>query len=182
MKLGLCLLLFSISSIAWIEDEFCKSVLEKIKTNNLDFSYSQQEIDYMKFCQKDGYNLLHLWSMYSKNIKWALFLIDKAKIPCDNYYLQRNPLMDAVSCENIESATILITLNPKLVNMIDAAHWNSLYWAVRVKNQDIIKLLIKNGANINQKDINGYKSKDYCESRKIKKLLHKEEKLLKSIY
>lgn len=170
MKLVFCLF-FSINSIAWIDDEFCKSVLEKIKTNNLDFSYSQQEISFMKFCEKDGYNLLHMWAMYSKSIDWAKFLIYKAHINCNDYRSKRNPLMDAVSCENIDSVSILIKINPNLINMSDICGWNSLYCAVMVKNQEIIALLIKNGADLHRKDINNLKALDYCESRKIKKML-----------
>ena len=168
-------------------NQFCKAVLEKMKSNDLTFKYSSQEINRMKFCEYNGYNLLHQWAMYSKSMDWALFLINKVHISPEEdaphcNCVGRIPLMVAVSCLNINAVRIMLELNPNLVNRQDLSGWAALHWAAITKNQDIVELLIRFGAGVKHRDINGYKAKDYCESRKIKKLLRKTEKKIKKLH
>jgi ankyrin repeat protein len=180
------LFLLSQNILANTHKQFCKEVLKKMKSNDLNFNYTSQEISKMKFCDYNGHNLLHQWAMYSKSMDWALFLINRVNISPEEdapkcNCIGRIPLMVAVSCSNINAVRIMLELNPKLVNRQDLAGWTALNWAIIAKNQEIVELLIRFGAEITHKDINGYEAKNYCESRKIKKLLRKKEKKIKKL-
>ena len=53
----------------------------------------------------------------------------------------------------------------------------ALHWAIRWDKEDVVKLLLENGANVEAKDNDGDTALDVAKNEKIRELLEKAQKM-----
>lgn len=77
---------------------------------------------------------------------------------------------ELVEANNIDAVEALIHFNPDLVKEKNSGGQTPLHIAVWHEHLEIVKLLLKNGAEINAKDHNGYTPLRHCGFKEIVQL------------
>lgn len=104
----------------------------------------------------DGYTPLVVAIESNNNDLVKIFLENNADLRVKHPILNRTVLGTAAYYENLEAAELLLKKNPRLINIKSQYDgWNALQDATLKSNTEIVKLLLKYGANPMQKDNHG---------------------------
>jgi ankyrin repeat protein len=94
------------------------------------------------------------YDIFKNDMKTLVYKLNNGGSPDEKDYKHRSAIVSSIMCDNIQAFCILMTYGAR-INDIDQFKCTALHWACIYKQKEIVRLLLINGASVNNKNIRG---------------------------